>query len=248
MILFSSLIRKNELRYFLFILFYALIFSVKAYCQEPAEKNITFRGIVRDADSFTPLADAQIMINGEFSAVSANDGTFDFFAFRKDTVLFRMLGYKPELFYVSDTLYGKEFIIGVYLHMDTLSAGEVVIVPRLMNLKSEILNSPGKTPPEFENARYNVAVSAYQGRYSQGKLGDPAENYALLASKQKTEAFERGGIPSDRIAGLSPLMLVPAAYILFKGMPPKPAPVKMPLTSHEIDQLHRKYLESLEGR
>jgi hypothetical protein len=226
----------------------ALVISVKGLCQEPGEKNIIFRGIIRDAGSFTPISDAQIMINGEFSAVSENDGTFDFYASGEDTVLFSILGYKPETIYVSDTLTGKEYIIGVYLNMDTLSAAQVVIVPRLRNLKSEIMNGPVKTPAQFENARYNVAISAYQGRNSQGNLGDPADNYALLASKQKTEAYERGGIPSDRIAGLSPLMLIPAAYLLFKGLPPKPAPLKMPLSAHEIDQLHRKYLESVQKR
>ena len=209
-----------------------------------SERRILFRGIVRDASSFQPLPNAQIIINNTFSSLSGNDGTFDFFVYRNDSIVFTNLGYKPAVINVNDTLYGKEFIVGVYMQSDTLSAGEVIIVPRLLNLKSEILNADSKAPPDFENARYNMAVSAYQGRTSQGTLGDPADNYAVLAQKQKTEAFERGGIPSDKIAGISPLMLIPGAILLIKGPPEKPGSMEMKLTRREINQVHMEYLRS----
>jgi len=180
--------------------------------------------------------------------VSSDDGTFAFYVNRNDTVVFNSLGYKATILYVSDTLTGREFIAGVYMHTDTLSIGEVVIVPSLRNLKSEILNARSKTPTTFDNARYNVAISAYQGRNSQGKLGDPASNYALLSQKQKIDAFERGGIPSDKMVGLSPLILIPVAYFLIHGLPEKPAPLKSQLSDQEVDQIQKKYLETLKQR
>ena len=210
--------------------------------------RILFHGLVLDANTLSPLANSQIIINRTFSSVSSEEGTFAFYVNRNDTVIFRNLGYKATILYVSDTLTGREFIAGVYMHTDTLSIGEVVIIPRFINLKSEILNARSKTPVIFDNARYNVAVSAYQGRHSQGKLGDPASNYAYLSQKQKIDAFERGGIPSDKMVGLSPFLLIPAAYLLIHGLPEKPAPLKPQLTDQDVDQIQKKYLETLKQR
>jgi len=201
-----------------------------------------------DVSNLSPISNSQIFINRTFSSVSENDGTFAFYVNRNDTVVFKSLGYKSTILFVSDTLTGLEFIAGIYMNSDTLSIGEVVIVPRLINLKSEILNARSKTPSTFDNARYNVAVSAYQGRNSQSKLGDPANNYALLSQKQKVDAYERGGIPSDKMVGLSPLLLIPAAYLLIHGLPEKPAPLKQQLSDQEVNQIQKKYLETLKQR
>ncbi|MCX6255973.1 MAG: hypothetical protein NTV31_16085 [Bacteroidia bacterium] len=210
--------------------------------------RILFHGLVMDASSLSPIANSQIIINRTFSSVSGEDGTFAFYVNRNDTVVFKSLGYKSTILYVSDTLTGREFIAGIYMNSDTLSIGEVVIVPRFTNLKSEILNARSKTPPTMENARYNVAVSAYQGRISQNKLGDPITNYELIRQKQKVDAYERGGIPSDKMVGISPLLLIPAAYLLIHGLPEKPAPLKPQLTNQEVDQIQKKYLETLKQR
>lgn len=233
-----------------FLILSICILNQAVFSQEKGNAGIRiiFHGLVMDANTLSPLANSQIMINRTFSSVSSDDGTFAFYVNRNDTVVFNSLGYKATILYVSDTLTGREFIAGVYMHTDTLSIGEVVIVPSLRNLKSEILNARSKTPTTFDNARYNVAISAYQGRNSQGKLGDPASNYALLSQKQKIDAFERGGIPSDKMVGLSPLLLIPVAYFLIHGLPEKPAPLKSQLSDQEVDQIQKKYLETLKQR
>ena len=213
-----------------------------------AGSTILFHGLVMDANSFSPISNSEILINSTFSSVSGIDGTFAFYVNRNDTVVFKNLGYRSTVLYISDTLTGREFIAGVYMHADTVSIGEVIIVPRFTNLKSEIMNSRSKTPATMENARYNVAVSAYQGRNSQNRLGNPAANYELLRQKQRVDAYERGGIPSDKILGISPLLLIPAAYLLIQGLPEKPAPLKPQLTDQEVDQIQKKYLETLKQR
>ncbi len=201
-----------------------------------------------DAGTFSPIVNSSITINKVFSSVSGADGSFAFYVNKNDTILFNSLGYKRTLLIISDTLTGKEFIAGVYMKSDTLSIGEVIIVPGFRNIKSEIMNAPGKTPSTMENARYNVAVSAYAGRNSINKLGDPTSNYEMLRQRQKVDAFEKGGIPSDKIMGLSPLILIPAAYMLMKGLPEKPAPVTPGLTDSELNQLQKKYFETLKER
>jgi hypothetical protein len=213
--------------------------------------RILFQGLVIDASTFSPISNTQIMINREFSSISGENGTFSFYVNRNDTIVFKSLGYKQTMLYVSDTIVGREFIIGIYMNSDTLSIGEVIIIPRYSNLKSEILNAKSKTPSTMENARYNVAISAYQGRNSQNVLGDPASNYAALSHLQKVKAYERGGIPSDGIIGLNFLTLIPCGYLLIRSLQglPEHAPALTPqLSDNEVDQIHQKYLESLRQR
>lgn len=235
------------------ILLCAISFSLiihSCLCQENASSGtrFLFHGMVMDAKTLTPIPNSQILINREFSSVSSANGNFAFYVNRNDTVLFKHLGYKSTFMFVGDTLAGQEFIAGVYLHSDTLAIGEVIIVPRFKNIKSEILNARSKTSSQMENARYNVAMSGYQGRTTQGELGDPASNYQIIHQKQKINAFERGGIPSDRIVGISPLLLIPAAYLFIHGVPEKPPAFEQELTDQELDQIREKYLESLKKK
>jgi len=206
-------------------------------------QGILFRGLIQDASSLSPVPNSQIFINNNLAAVSNEEGSFVFYVSREDTVVFNSLGYKSFIFIVSDTLRGSEFNAGIFLHTDTVEIGEVIILPRRHDLRSEIMNAPPREHGIMDNARSNVAVSAYQGRNSQMQLGDPADNYAVLSQKQKVMAFERGGIPSDQIAGLNPFIVVPAAWLLIKGLPEKPSPMKSQLTPSEVDEIHRIYLE-----
>lgn len=233
-------------RIFLFIIFsFYIIQSCLCQEKENAGVRILFRGIIMDTKTLYPISNSQIFINRSFSSVSNTDGTFTFTVNRNDSILFKHLGYKSVLLSVSDTLAGNDFVTGIYMNSDTLAIGEVVIVPKFINLKSEIMNAPSKIPSTMDNARYNVAISAYQGRTTQGRLGDPSANYDLLRQRQKVDAYEKGGIPSDKMVGISPLLLIPAAYLLIHGLPEKPAPMQEKLTEQELNQIHKKYLESL---
>lgn len=229
------------------IIIFLLIACSSVFCQvsEIAKRIILFQGIVIDASTLSPIPESQILVNGSFTAASDENGKFLISVERHDSVEVRVLGYKPVFFHVSDTLAGKEFMTGVYMKSDTLSIGEVVIIPRLSNLRSEILKSSPPLSQELENARYNLAVSAYQGRMSHSKLGDPESNYQVLLQKQKLDAYEKGGVPSDKMVGLNPFLLVPAAYLLINGFPEKPAQMKSDLTKQEINQIHEKYMKSI---
>jgi hypothetical protein len=223
-----------------FILFFQGLSQVK----EKEDSRILFRGQIIDASDFTPVPNSQILINNTFSSVSGVNGNFSFYVNRRDTVVFKSLGYKPSVMQISDTLAGSEYVTGIYMSSDTLSIGEVIIVPGYINLKSEIMNSKSRTPTTLDNARYNVAVSAYQGKYSQSILGNPDENYNVISHRQKVDAFEKGGIPSEHIAGINPLILIPAAYILLHGLPESAPPMSPQVTDEEMQQIHKKYLET----
>jgi hypothetical protein len=211
--------------------------------KEGPDTRILFHGLIMDAETLVPISNAQIFINREFAFIGGEDGSFTVNVHSRDSVLFRRLGYKPETMFISDTLKGREFIAGIYMNSDTLKIGEVVILPRYRNLRSEILNSNNTTPEIVENAQYNVAVTAYQAKAGQNELGNAQNNYALLNQRQKTAAFEKGTIASEHIAGLDAFMLIPAGIMILRGLPDNHPEFKQQLTNKEVELIQNRYLE-----
>ncbi|MGD0340671.1 MAG: carboxypeptidase-like regulatory domain-containing protein [Bacteroidales bacterium] len=231
----------------LLLLILLIAFLYDSMCGQESNNQgsrMLFHGLVMDKQNETFLPNVQIFINKTFSSVSNNAGRFSFYAGRNDTVIFRLLGYKPAYFYISDTLTGKEFVAGIYMSADTISIDEVVILPRLSNLKADMFSPRSEESRQIQNASNNMAISAYSAKITQNKLGDPALNYEVIRQRQKDEAYTKGQIPSDRMVGLSPLMLIPAAYMLLNGLPEKPAPFQQGLTEQEVNEIHKRYLES----
>ncbi|MBK9391640.1 MAG: hypothetical protein IPN68_16180 [Bacteroidetes bacterium] len=231
---------------FYLILTSILLLIQTTLSQETRESSsgILFRGLVLDAGTLSPIPNSQIYINNSLKAVSNSDGSFTFSVSKSDTVVFNSLGYKLTRYLVSDTLKGREFNAGIFMKTDTVEIGEVIIIPRQSTLRYEIMNAPPRTPGIMDNAKSNVAISAYQGRTTQGQLGDPRDNYAVVSQQQKTMAYEKGGIPSDQTVAISPFLIIPAAYLLIKGPPERPSPMKSTLTTEEVDEIHRRYLET----
>jgi hypothetical protein len=207
-----------------------------------------FHGLVVDSGTEIPLSNTQIFINRSFSAISDNEGKFAFYVSRYDTIHFRRLGFKATSFIVSDTLSGSEFLAGIFMNPDTISIGEVVIIPRLSNLKSDMFAPRNPADAQTEYAKYNLAVSAYQGRVNQGKTGNPSANYEVLRQVQRDKAYSKGQLSSDQMVGISPLLLIPAAYLLMNGLPEKPPALQPRISEQEIYQLHKKYLKSKQGK
>ena len=121
----------------------------------------------------------------------------------------------------------------------------MVIVPSLAGLKAEMMNPERETDLKMDNARNNLNIASYQGRVSQGKMGDPLLNYEVLRQRQKIEAYEKGGIPSSRMVSVSPLLLIPAAYLLIHGLPEKPPAPSMGISPKELNDLNNRYKEFL---
>lgn len=226
----------------IFLSFIFFLIASTLFSQNNTAIRILFQGKVFDSATLLPLADTKLTVNSRFLSASKTDGSFAVYLNIHDTLELSRIGYRPARVVISDTLIGKQYVAGIFMNSDTLDIGEVVIVPRNSSLRSEILNSRTRTTPEIENARNNVALSAYQGRTTTGKLGDPESNYQLLRQQHKINAYEKGGIPSDRIAGISPFMLLPAAYLLFNGLPERPDSFKPGISDDELDRIMDEYL------
>lgn len=229
------------------VLLVSVSFLSALYPQQKGRTDnpILFRGVVIALPNQERLGGSQIFVNRSFTSVSKPDGTFSIYAFKKDTVVFTSLGYKPASLMISDTLRATEFLTGVYLQSDTIEIGEIIILPRLSNLKAEMMNPRVEPDAKMNNAKSNITIASYQGRTTQGKLGDPSINYQIVREKQKIAAFERGGIPTDKMVGLNPFILIPAVYLLVKGMPEVPKPPEPRISDKELDELNMLYKEYL---
>jgi len=213
------------------------------------EKNtnslVLIHGIVFDAINQLPISNAHYSINRNSGGVTDNEGKFSLYAYKGDTIRFTFLGYS-DLEFPTDTLPGNSYVAGIFMQADTVQIGEVVVFPRMGNLKSEFMNSKSDVSTEMLNAQNNITISTYQGLNNPPELGDPGINYELIKQKQTIAAYEKGGIPSDRMLGLNIISLIPASiYLLSHGLPVKPAPPQPRVSSAEIEKMKKVYRENL---
>jgi hypothetical protein len=221
------------------ILLFLSVFRLSGQNTTSQPDFILFHGIVMDAGSQTPLPNPGYRINRDTGGSGGADGKFSFYVTKGDTVLFTYLGYIPSTMLISDTLAGKEYVAGIYLQTDTISIGEVIIFPRIGDLKTEILMMKPGTSQELINAKDNINISVYQGLNSRSTMGNPNTNYELIKQQQRLDAYEKGGIPSDKMIGISPLLIIPAAYLLMNGLPSKPAPPSPRVTDKDIERIRK---------
>ncbi|HOO66844.1 MAG: hypothetical protein KDB91_01320 [Bacteroidales bacterium] len=219
----------------LVILLITAVWSPSAIAQKHGP--ILFHGVILDAGTRQPLPDVHYVISGQTAGATDSRGMFSLYARWNDTITFTCIGYSPYKMTVQDTLHAKEYTAGIYLTGDTTVIPAVVVIPRLGNIRAEIMaERPGPTQ-EMINASNNIRTAVYQGLTNPPELGDPAVNYELLRQKQRLDAYEKGQIPSEHMVGLSPFMLIPLIYSIAAGPPETPDPPAPHISSRDMDYL-----------
>ncbi len=212
-------------------------FSHSLYISGQQPSTILFHGVVLDSDTREPLYGAHFAVGGKTTGAADVKGMFSFYAHPYDTVRFTCIGYKDAFMVIADSLYANEYTAGIFMTADTLVIPDVVVLPRLGGLKTEMFSRSSGPDHETANAIYNLRVSAYQGLTGVNKLGDPDSNYELLRSQQQMDAIEKGGIPSSAMVSFSPLTLLPMIYLLAKGPPEEPVAPQPYISPKEIQQI-----------
>lgn len=221
----------------LFFLILGLLPLKTASGQQPGP--ILFHGVVFDAATRQPLPDAHWKVGSRSAGAADSRGMFSFYAHRNDTVTFTCIGYRHFSMTVQDTLRAREYTAGIYLTGDTTMIPAVVVIPRLGNIRAEIMSERPSQNQEVINATNNLRMAVYQGLTNQPELGDPATNYELLRQKQRMDAYERGQIPSGQMVGLSPFTLIPLIYMLAVGPPEDPEPPAPHISARDMEFLRQ---------
>jgi len=208
-------------------------------------KPIQVKGVVVDAQTQAVIPNVQYSIMGRGGGVTDAFGQFLIFALRGDSIEFRMVGYKPSILKMLESHNASGYLVLIAMVTDTLLVGEVVILPQLPDIRT-IANTPTILDSrEYENARNNLAMSVHQALTTERKLTDPRDFYDVQREKHKVEAYEKGGIPSDRMVALSPLMIIPAYYLLMNGFPEAPkAPVEK-ISYKDLERLRKAHQDQL---
>ncbi len=210
---------------------------------------ILVNGVVMDASSTMPLSNAHFVINRGYGGVSDDEGRFSLYLDRGDTVIFSYIGYSDALFTIPDTVAVKRLVAGIFLNEDTLSVGEVVVFPAIADLRTEIMTGDYQLSRDEINAQNNIAISTYQGINSAASLGDPQANYEVLRRKQILDAYEKGGIPSDKMISLNPITFIPGViYIIAKGLPERPESPMPSIKPSEFQKMKELYRQNMERR
>lgn len=211
--------------------------------QEKTENELMLiHGVVFDAISRRTMSNVHYIVSDSTGGATNQEGKFSAYLYRGDTIKFSYVGYSDFYLSLGDTLTGRSYVAGVFMESDTVSAGEVIVIPRMGDLMSEFRNSQAKESQELMNARANLEIATYQGLTGAPKLGDPGTNYELIKQKQIITAYEKGGIPSDRMLGINFITLLPAAvYLMSKGLPEKPAPPDPYVSDREIERMIETY-------
>ncbi len=213
--------------------------------QKEKEDLILFQGVVMDANSLKPLSNAHYILNNIFGNVTDDKGEFAIYMVKTDTLRFSHVGYQDYIYTPSDTLTGKMYTAGIFMQSDTLAIGEVIVVPRLPDLRTGLLMESPSIDPQLRNARNNIAASVHEGIYSQEQLGVPSANYEMLKRKQILDAYEKGAIPSDRMVGLN-FLTIPAAILYFsKGLPERPEPPRPLIPQKDIERMKELYRKKI---
>lgn len=218
-------------------LFCVLVLSLPLRMAAQQTGPILFHGIIFDNETHQPLTGAHFLSSNGMAGASDNRGMVSFFARHHDTITFTSIGYKEFLLVIGDTLLAREYVAGIYLSTDTLLIPAVVVMPRIGNIRAEIMASKPPVNDDMVNASNNLRLSAYQGITTAATLGDPNTNYELLRQQQKLDAYEMGMIPSDKMLVFSPFTLIPLVYVLAKGLPEPPEPPAPYLSERELQQL-----------
>jgi hypothetical protein len=157
-----------------------------------------------------------------------------------------MIGYKTSILPITQSHTVNEYLALVPMVTDTVEIAEVIVIPGFSGgLRSIAEGASANDLRQIENARGNLNISTYQGLTGADKTGDPKLNYAMLRQKQKYDAYEKGGIPSDKMLAVSPFMVIPALYLLIKGLPEQPSAPQSELSYKDIERLWDAYRESL---
>lgn len=92
--------------------------------------SVVFSGVVINSGNAETLPNVTCRYGPGKGTLSDTDGCFRIRTHRGDTVLFTYVGFKPYMIVIPDTLFEREYMVGVFMSPDTLLLSEALIIRR----------------------------------------------------------------------------------------------------------------------
>ena len=211
------------------------------------DRYILLHGIVMDAKTREPIPNVHYVLNNTYGNITDQEGEFSVYMTRDDTIRFTYVGYQDFVYSPADTLAEEAYTAGIFMQSDTLALGEVVVIPRLPDLRTDILSDPPRISPEIKNAVGNLEVAVYQGVMSKRELDYPRANYYSLKRQQVLDAFEKGTLPPEWMVGLN-ILAFPGFVRSSRGPADRPEPPRPSVSREDINRMKRIYQEKSRER
>jgi len=217
-----------------------------AYCQTKPDKPIRLSGIVVDKQTQELLVNSHYIINNKRGGVVDASGRFAIFGMVNDTIIFSYVGYKDVVVVVSDTLRRDNYLVGIFMPRDTILLDEVVILPRLGSLKSEISALSSTQDLNNLNAVNNLNMAAFTGISRNIQWSDADAQYKYVSNQIKMRAMEQGMVASDEIVAFNLAAGIPFLIIYYlKGGPRAPERPEVILSQPELERMMRAFRKNL---
>ncbi|MDE6450847.1 MAG: carboxypeptidase-like regulatory domain-containing protein [Odoribacter sp.] len=112
------------------ILIFSLFFSTGFGQIITVSDSVVFSGIVINTLTDEGLADVHCRYAKTKGCVSDENGFFRLSVQRGDSVVFTYVGFRPCVVVIPDSLYEREYVLGVFMSPDTLLLSEALILRR----------------------------------------------------------------------------------------------------------------------
>jgi hypothetical protein len=178
------------------------VISSKVDAQKLRTDSIFFTGAVMDQKSLKALPYSHFRVNEKRAGTANEYGRFSFWVNAGDTIHYSYVGYQDLNIVISDTLDQDSYLFGAFLTKDTVALKEVLIVPRITNIKEAIMNTKINTP-EYVRAKNNVNSATYEALTKRPTKMDAKANTDMqihgFVSKVENEVM----IPTEMMVGVS---------------------------------------------
>lgn len=119
---------KSLIKITAFLIFSQLLNHIQA--QETSPNLLQFSGITITADSLNPVPFTKIFIkNSRKGTTSDVYGYFSFVAQKRDTIIFKALGFKTQIFVIPDSITKNRYSLIQLMTSDTLTLSAAYIFP-----------------------------------------------------------------------------------------------------------------------
>lgn len=218
-----------------------LFIFCQGYSQNVPDTSYQINGVVLDRDSLLPLFPVHVTLNGDPVNITDTQGRFAVGVKQGDTLRFSYVGYKDFQYILSESLVQKEYLAGIFMARDTITIREVVIIPRFVNLRNQMLSMKPENNPEMENAIRNLQISAYQGLVTISNEMDAEMNQDMVQQRYLQKAFDRGLVPTDQTLPIT--ALIPLAYMMIKELRGNTSKPEIHITPLDIEKIKQLYLK-----
>ncbi len=128
--IFSFVQVKQFTKYALLCFVFSLILwkSEQALAQHLPDSILVFKGEVLTADSLKPIEDVHIISKfNHWGTISNEEGKFNMYVSKNDSLLITSVGYRPIILHVLDSMISESKPYPILMRVDTIRINEVVI-------------------------------------------------------------------------------------------------------------------------